>query len=107
MATSLTLALPSGGPTVIVYGVIVAGLGSLALAASLAEICAVYPTGELLPRFGYLIHIIVIVSRWPVLLDGCPCVSQILSRTRVDLWMVQRLRLDIPRYVRIIKLSIG
>jgi hypothetical protein len=46
MATSLTLALPSGGPTAIIYGVIVAGLGSLALAASLAEICAVYPTGE-------------------------------------------------------------
>ncbi|KDQ09184.1 hypothetical protein BOTBODRAFT_58830 [Botryobasidium botryosum FD-172 SS1] len=44
MATSLTIALPSGGPSAILWGDIVAGVGTLALAASLAEICAVYPT---------------------------------------------------------------
>ena len=49
MATSLSIALPSGGPTAVIWGIIVAGIGSLALAASLAEICAVYPTGTLSP----------------------------------------------------------
>jgi choline transport protein len=37
MATSLSIALPSGGPTAILYGLIVSFLGNLAMSASLAE----------------------------------------------------------------------
>lgn len=39
MAASLSLALPSGGPTSVIWGVIVSGIGDLCIAASLAEIC--------------------------------------------------------------------
>lgn len=39
MAASLSLALPSGGPTAVIWGVIVSGIGNLCIAASLAEIC--------------------------------------------------------------------
>lgn len=60
----MSVALPSGGPTAVIWsaksliicifvltiyicrGVLVSGLGSLALAASLAEICSAYPVGE-------------------------------------------------------------
>ena len=55
MATSLSIALPSGGPTAIIWGDIIAGLGTLALAASLAEICAVYPTGTLWWQVSFLL----------------------------------------------------
>ena len=37
MATSLSIALPSGGPTAVVWGLIVSFLGNLAMSASLAE----------------------------------------------------------------------
>jgi len=37
MATSLSIALPSGGPTAILWGLIVSFLGNLAMSASLAE----------------------------------------------------------------------
>lgn len=39
MAASLNLALPSGGPTAVIWGVLVSGVGDLCIAASLAEIC--------------------------------------------------------------------
>lgn len=47
MSASLSVALPSGGPTAVIWGVLVSGVGSLALAASLAEICSAYPVGEI------------------------------------------------------------
>ena len=40
----MNLALPSGGCVATLYGLIVAGIGSTAVAASLAELCSVYPT---------------------------------------------------------------
>lgn len=40
----MNIALPSGGPVAILYGLIAAGLGSLAVSASLAELCSIYPT---------------------------------------------------------------
>lgn len=40
MSASLSLALPSGGPTAVIWGVLVSGIGDLCIAASLAEICA-------------------------------------------------------------------
>lgn len=44
LAASLTVALPSGGPTVVLWGLCLASIGQLAIATSLAEICSVYPT---------------------------------------------------------------
>ncbi|KAM0786528.1 hypothetical protein ACM66B_001985 [Microbotryomycetes sp. NB124-2] len=43
-STSLSVALPSGGNTVVLWGLVVAFIGNLAMALSLAEMCAVYPT---------------------------------------------------------------
>lgn len=39
MAASLNLALPSGGPTAVIWGTVVSGIGDLCIAFSLAEIC--------------------------------------------------------------------
>jgi choline transport protein len=44
MSASLSLALPSGGPTAVIWGVLVSGVGTLAMAASLAEITHSFPT---------------------------------------------------------------
>jgi hypothetical protein len=37
MATSLSLALPSGGPTAVIWGIAPSFIGNLAMAASMAE----------------------------------------------------------------------
>lgn len=37
MATSLSIALPSGGPVAVIWGIVPSFLGNLAMAASLAE----------------------------------------------------------------------
>ncbi|RSH87903.1 uncharacterized protein EHS24_000421 [Apiotrichum porosum] len=44
MATSLSIGLPSGGPSAVIWGIVPSFLGNLAMAASMAEICHVYPT---------------------------------------------------------------
>ncbi|KAI5459049.1 amino acid/polyamine transporter I [Mariannaea sp. PMI_226] len=44
LASSLSLALPSGGPVSIIYGLITAGICNLSLAASLAEFLSAWPT---------------------------------------------------------------
>ncbi|WWD19402.1 hypothetical protein CI109_103862 [Kwoniella shandongensis] len=44
MAASLSLILPSGGPVAMTWGLCVSALGSLAMCATLAEICHVYPS---------------------------------------------------------------
>lgn len=44
LAASINLALPSGGPSSVIWGLMVAGLCNLALAASLAEFLSAYPT---------------------------------------------------------------
>lgn len=44
LASSLSLALPSGGPTSVIWGLVTAGICNLALAASLAEFLSAYPT---------------------------------------------------------------
>lgn len=44
LSASLSLALPSGGPSAAVWGLITAGVFNLALAASLAEFLSAYPT---------------------------------------------------------------
>lgn len=44
LSASLTLALPSGGSTAILWGLITAGVCNLCLASSLAEFLSAYPT---------------------------------------------------------------
>ena len=44
LSASLSLALPSGGSTSVLWGLITAGVCNLALAASLAEFLSAYPT---------------------------------------------------------------
>ncbi|KAK0382815.1 hypothetical protein NLU13_9910 [Sarocladium strictum] len=58
LAASITLALPSGGSSSVVWGLIVAGICNLCLAASLAEFLSAYPTA------GGQYHWAAIVS-WP------------------------------------------
>ncbi|GAA5832508.1 hypothetical protein JCM11251_001352 [Rhodosporidiobolus azoricus] len=44
MAASLSVVLPSGGPVAVLWGLCTSFIGILALAASLAEICHVFPS---------------------------------------------------------------
>lgn len=44
LSASLSLALPSGGSTSVLWGLITAGICNLSLAASLAEFLSAYPT---------------------------------------------------------------
>lgn len=44
LAASLSLALPSGGPTSVIWGLVTAGVCNMCLAASLAEFLSAYPT---------------------------------------------------------------
>ena len=44
LSASLSLALPSGGPTSVIWGLITAGVCNMSLAASLAEFLSAYPT---------------------------------------------------------------
>ena len=44
LSTTLALSLPNGGPATVLWGWVLVSLISLCIAASLAEICAVYPT---------------------------------------------------------------
>jgi choline transport protein len=44
LSASLSLALPSGGPTSVLWGLMTAGVCNLCLAASLSEFLSAYPT---------------------------------------------------------------
>ncbi|GJN89992.1 hypothetical protein Rhopal_002981-T1 [Rhodotorula paludigena] len=44
MAASLSVVLPSGGPVAMLWGLVIAAIGNLAMAASLSEIVHVFPT---------------------------------------------------------------
>jgi choline transport protein len=64
LAASLSLALPSGGPTSVIWGLVTAGVCNLCLAASLAEFLSAYPTA------GGQYHWVAVISwkRWvPIL----------------------------------------
>jgi choline transport protein len=43
LGASMSLALPSGGPDAVIWGLVVAGICNLSLAASLAEFLSAYP----------------------------------------------------------------
>ncbi|KAI9713680.1 MAG: hypothetical protein M1828_001410 [Chrysothrix sp. TS-e1954] len=64
LAASLSLALPSGGPTSVLWGLITAAVCNLCLAASLAEFLSAYPTA------GGQYHWVAVIAwkRWvPIL----------------------------------------
>ncbi len=44
LAASLSLALPSGGPIAVIWGLVTAGICNFSLAASLAEMLSAFPT---------------------------------------------------------------
>ncbi|KAI1822927.1 amino acid/polyamine transporter I [Xylaria intraflava] len=58
LSTSLNLALPSGGPSAVIWGLILSGVFNICLAASLAEFLSAYPTA------GGQYHWAAIIS-WP------------------------------------------
>ncbi|MCJ1353349.1 MAG: hypothetical protein MMC33_003334 [Icmadophila ericetorum] len=58
LAASLSLALPSGGSTSVVWGLITAGICNLCIAASMAEFLSAYPTA------GGQYHWVAVIS-WP------------------------------------------
>ncbi|KAF2860122.1 putative amino acid permease [Piedraia hortae CBS 480.64] len=65
LSASLSLALPSGGPISVIWGLITAGICNLCLAASLAEFLSAYPTA------GGQYHWVAIISwkRWTKVLS--------------------------------------
>lgn len=65
LSASLSLALPSGGPDAVIWGLVTAGICNLALAASLAEFLSAYPTA------GGQYHWVAVISwkRWVPLLS--------------------------------------
>ena len=65
LAASLSLALPSGGPTSVIWGLVTAGICNLCLAASLAEFLSAYPTA------GGQYHWVAVISwkKWVPLLS--------------------------------------
>lgn len=65
LSASLSLALPSGGPVAVIWGLITAGICNLCLAASLAEFLSAYPTA------GGQYHWVAVISweKWVPLLS--------------------------------------
>ena len=65
LSASLSLALPSGGPTSVIWGLITAGICNMCLATSLAEFLSAYPTA------GGQYHWVAMISwkKWVPLLS--------------------------------------
>ncbi|PVH70722.1 amino acid transporter-like protein [Cadophora sp. DSE1049] len=77
LAASLSLALPSGGPTSVLWGLITAGICNLALAVSLAEFLSAYPTA------GGQYHWVAVISWKP----WVPLLSWITGWINVSGWI--------------------
>ncbi|MCJ1227678.1 hypothetical protein MMC12_004334 [Toensbergia leucococca] len=77
LSASLSLALPSGGPTSVIWGLVTAGVCNLCLAASLAEFLSAYPTA------GGQYHWVAVIS-WP---EWVPILSWICGWINVSGWI--------------------
>ncbi|KAL9129691.1 MAG: hypothetical protein Q9217_001933 [Psora testacea] len=77
LAASLSLALPSGGPTSVIWGLVTAGVCNLCLAASLAEFLSAYPTA------GGQYHWVAVISWKP----WVPLLSWITGWINVSGWI--------------------
>ncbi|KAJ4334620.1 hypothetical protein N0V95_009125 [Ascochyta clinopodiicola] len=77
LSSSLSLALPSGGSTSVIWGLLTAGICNLALAASLAEFLSAYPTA------GGQYHWVAVITpkRW------VPLASWITGWINVSGWI--------------------
>ncbi|KAL5329342.1 hypothetical protein ACEPPN_002853 [Leptodophora sp. 'Broadleaf-Isolate-01'] len=77
LAASFSLALPSGGPTSVLWGLMTAGVCNLALAISLAEFLSAYPTA------GGQYHWVAVISWKP----WVPLLSWITGWINVSGWI--------------------
>ncbi|PCH02147.1 Amino acid/polyamine transporter I [Penicillium occitanis (nom. inval.)] len=77
LSASLSLSLPSGGSTSVVWGLITAGICNLCIAASLAEFLSMYPTA------GGQYHWVAVIS-WP---NWVPVLSWITGWINVAGWI--------------------
>lgn len=77
LSASLSLALPSGGPTSVIWGLITAGICNMALALSLAEFLSAYPTA------GGQYHWVAVIS-WE---SWVPILSWITGWINVAGWI--------------------
>ena len=77
LSASLSLALPSGGPEAVIWGLITAGICNLCLAASLAEFLSAYPTA------GGQYHWVAVISWKP----WVPILSWITGWINVSGWI--------------------
>ncbi|KAL1904481.1 hypothetical protein Sste5344_009828 [Sporothrix stenoceras] len=77
LSTSLNLALPSGGPSAVIWGLLTAGICNLCLAASLAEFVSAYPTA------GGQYHWAAMIS-WP---SASRAISFITGWINVGAWV--------------------
>ncbi|KAG6995765.1 hypothetical protein G7Y79_00042g078700 [Physcia stellaris] len=77
LSASLSLALPSGGPTSVIWGLVTAGICNLCLAASLAEFLSAYPTA------GGQYHWVAVISWKP----WVPILSWITGWINVSGWI--------------------
>lgn len=90
LSASLSLALPSGGSTSVLWGLITAGICNLCLAASLAEFLSAYPTA------GGQYHWVAIISwnNWTAILSwitGWVCLDQWAPSNSLR-WLTRYLR---------------
>lgn len=77
LSASLSLALPSGGPTSVIWGLVTAGVCNLCLAASMAEFLSAYPTA------GGQYHWVAVIS-WK---NWVPILSWITGWINVSGWI--------------------
>jgi choline transport protein len=77
LSASLSLALPSGGPTSVIWGLVTAGICNMALAASLAEFLSAYPTA------GGQYHWVAVIS-WK---EWVPILSWIIGWINTAGWV--------------------
>ena len=95
LAASLPLALESGGPSSVIWGLVTAGICNLCLAASLAEMLSAYPTGEASSRDLLLGYTKWTFCSWGTIPFCCnDCVEALCAFAFLDHGMDQRCRLD-------------
>src|SRR6202011_5659472 len=94
LSASLSLALPSGGPTSVIWGLVTAGVCNLCLAASLAEFLSAYvylPKGcpaELAANVRQIPH-----SWGSIPLGGSHQLEVLGTNTFMDHWLDQHCRM--------------
>ncbi|OOF94007.1 hypothetical protein ASPCADRAFT_52518 [Aspergillus carbonarius ITEM 5010] len=88
---SLQAGLYNGGPAAIVYGIIISGLGNLAIATSLAELASVHPTAGAQYHWSYVLapcyrRFISFFQGWVTVFSWCAlvCISPYFIGTEIE-----------------------